>query len=458
MSLTAALLLDPHRDRRDVWIAYRTDGIAGSGTASDPYNGSTWERFDAVLRSVPEDSILRLGPSPRDAEGDPVPFLTRGYYDGAPADYGWQPKRGQNIIGSGIDVTVLRLTGAQQTGGHYFAIGHPLATDLDHPGTQVNLCEISDLTIDCNLDGQPTDVACGAVRLKGHHARIRRVKAIQWGSRTSARGYVLSVITADAQAPEREISDIGIQESTVVDPAPGSTGGAVLLHAGGNPAGPGSEDAFGEVPFIRHCIAEGDAAHLDRDDRGLSMSACLGGVVEGNSVRDVRIGGPMEEQWGTRSVVVRHNRFRNVLVGPYWKLHGGAALRLEQGLIAQNLIDLAPSPDGVQQPVAILFSNEGPNVVGNLMIRGNTFRCGGGVLPGVAAQVDRAGGVLVRDNRVENAAAFPFQTSLCGHARYQNNRTPAGALVRGYDTVTERSSEELDTEVEDALALVLLEH
>ena len=38
MSLLDALLLDPAPF--NVWIAFRTDGIKGSGTASDPYDGS----------------------------------------------------------------------------------------------------------------------------------------------------------------------------------------------------------------------------------------------------------------------------------------------------------------------------------------------------------------------------------------------------------------------------------
>ena len=38
MSLLESLLLDPAR--LDVWIAARVDGVKGTGTESDPYNGS----------------------------------------------------------------------------------------------------------------------------------------------------------------------------------------------------------------------------------------------------------------------------------------------------------------------------------------------------------------------------------------------------------------------------------
>src|SRR5437899_5908058 len=39
MSLTEALLLDPYPF--EVWIAARTDGVRGSGTQADPWNGSS---------------------------------------------------------------------------------------------------------------------------------------------------------------------------------------------------------------------------------------------------------------------------------------------------------------------------------------------------------------------------------------------------------------------------------
>ncbi len=48
MALLDALLLDPCR--MDVCIsATRSDGAAGSGTQSDPYDGSTRARFDAAM-------------------------------------------------------------------------------------------------------------------------------------------------------------------------------------------------------------------------------------------------------------------------------------------------------------------------------------------------------------------------------------------------------------------------
>src|SRR5258708_9277291 len=51
MSLLDALLLDPLR--MNVWIAVRTDGVAGTGTQNDPYDGSTQGKFDALMNAMP---------------------------------------------------------------------------------------------------------------------------------------------------------------------------------------------------------------------------------------------------------------------------------------------------------------------------------------------------------------------------------------------------------------------
>ena len=80
MPLIDALLLDPAPF--NCWISYRTDGIKGSGTVADPWDGSTAARFDARMRELPPYTRLHLGANPRDSEGKAIPFLTKGYADG----------------------------------------------------------------------------------------------------------------------------------------------------------------------------------------------------------------------------------------------------------------------------------------------------------------------------------------------------------------------------------------
>lgn len=53
----------------EVWLAVRTDGIAGDGTRESPHDASTAAEHDAILVSLPADTVINYG------EGT---FLTRG--------------------------------------------------------------------------------------------------------------------------------------------------------------------------------------------------------------------------------------------------------------------------------------------------------------------------------------------------------------------------------------------
>jgi hypothetical protein len=242
MSLLDALLLDPYQI--NVWIAYRTDGVKGSGTQNDPWDGSTyfaapvtisglvntgleatattsvahgysandvvtvdvqtnpagWSgtfliytvtsttfkylmnnllgggtpsgmsaskalssgssffRFDGIMNTLVANTCVHLGPTTANR-----PFLTKGFkVEGA---LGLSVKPAMKIVGSGIDVTTLRLVGQA---GMCYAIGHDFAAGM------VDYFEISDLSIDCN-QMVPTglgNASCGAVRVMGNHARV----------------------------------------------------------------------------------------------------------------------------------------------------------------------------------------------------------------------------------------------------------------------------------------------
>ena len=136
MPLTDALFLDPAPF--NVWIAARTDGIQGCGTSpGDPFNGSTQALFDGVMQSIaaqfPAKKVtIHLGPGT---------FLTKGYN---PNTGGWQMKAGMRILGSGIQLTTLKLV--TPAAGQNYVIGHDLGS-----GTRADLSEVMDLTIDCNL-------------------------------------------------------------------------------------------------------------------------------------------------------------------------------------------------------------------------------------------------------------------------------------------------------------------
>ena len=139
MSLLDALLLDPVPF--DFWIALRSDGINGSGTQSDPYDGSNVKSGARALGLTNSDALY-----PREATAS--------------------------------------------------------CSDLS----------ISDLTVDCNLQGQPftqrmdyAEVTCSAISVVGGFVRIHRVKAINWGAQTAAaEAFVIAVSGSHPDFPTKE--------------------------------------------------------------------------------------------------------------------------------------------------------------------------------------------------------------------------------------------------------------
>ena len=133
-------------------------------------------QFDEIFALLGANTAIHLGPGE---------FLTRGYGESAG---GPQPKSGQKISGSGISVTTLKMVNAPRRSlgawvtGNYSVIG-----TLAH-GANVQFFEVSDLTLDCNLDGQLIGgqefplIACQGIMMSGAHLRYRRVRAINFRS------------------------------------------------------------------------------------------------------------------------------------------------------------------------------------------------------------------------------------------------------------------------------------
>jgi hypothetical protein len=259
MSLSHALLLDPYRfpalaNLYAVWLAVRTDGVGGSGTANDPYDASTAAKFDGWMSVFPAGTLVNLGPGV---------FQTNGYADGVSG--GWQAKAGMRIVGAGIDVTTLKLVGAATDNKHYHAISHAL--DSGTSPTPAEFFEVSDLTVDCNLEGQSSGkTACGAVRVMGRHCLISRVKAVNWGSKvdpaaSTQPAFVFAALTGTVAGGGSltigEYENTGIEQCIAVEPTPGSRQAVTAFHVGNR--GDNTSAAaqpFGKVPYIRNCFVD----------------------------------------------------------------------------------------------------------------------------------------------------------------------------------------------------------
>jgi hypothetical protein len=150
---------------------YTMTGVPGADA-----QGALWARLSpstgiVIPSSRPTPMAVRLGPGT---------FETRGYNPIAvpPSSRSWSPQSGMKILGSGIDVSLMKLVRAviDNNANDYTAIGSETPKFLDSFAA-------SDFTIDSNVAGQPSQlVACGAIAAYGMHSRLRRIRAINFGT------------------------------------------------------------------------------------------------------------------------------------------------------------------------------------------------------------------------------------------------------------------------------------
>jgi hypothetical protein len=180
----------PTETKKEVWLALRADGALGSGSAADPYDASSPTLLDDRMNSFPGNTTIHLGPGI---------FQTRGW---SPNIGGWLPLPGQKIMGAGIDATILKLVGVTDIAATTSAIGGFFTHFLPN-------FEAADFTIDCNLAGQPIPegqsyaaVSCAAIQVGGRHVRLRRLRAINFGSQAKVPvdGYIECFVMSPAFA------------------------------------------------------------------------------------------------------------------------------------------------------------------------------------------------------------------------------------------------------------------
>src|SRR5437899_9111307 len=121
------------------------------GTIADPYEVSTQSKFDSVMSSMPANCTIHL------LGGT---YMTKGSWNG------FWIKTGQRILGSGIDITTIKLTNSSSC----FVLG-------DHDDHAKGI-EVSDLTLDANAQNNGTSITFGGIAINGSRAAIRRVKVV----------------------------------------------------------------------------------------------------------------------------------------------------------------------------------------------------------------------------------------------------------------------------------------
>lgn len=154
----------------EIWITLRADGKPGTGTQSDPYDGSTSKRFDGIMASTPPVSLIHLG--------DPEQPMT------FPTDIRktWQVRSGWVVEGYGMYQSIVKLVG-DASGIHggvscfFNNSWEALANNvvMSALGFDSNWAEIS-LTADTGLGGEK-NIKTGAVSLSGNNNLLDQIRS-----------------------------------------------------------------------------------------------------------------------------------------------------------------------------------------------------------------------------------------------------------------------------------------
>jgi hypothetical protein len=221
-------------------------GANATGTLTctlDPYE------FDALMRSLPVNTTIHLGPGT---------FETKGFCLSAPAIFAsWQPKSGWRIVGSGIDVTVLKVVEATIPDAHYFGIG----TIFYNSAYRLNGFDVSDLTVDSNLPGQPVPagkdfapIICGAILAAGSYIRIRRVRAINFGGQSFAETFVIAAGYGTPDVPE--VVDCVIEECICEQPFISNKEVTTVINIGAGERSTDGVTTWHRACAVRNCVVD----------------------------------------------------------------------------------------------------------------------------------------------------------------------------------------------------------
>ena len=389
----------------EIWITPAGPDKTGTGTAGNPYVCSSAASFDALLPTIKAGSSIHLMAGT---------FATEGLV-AIPA--------GCKLRGAGMDATTVRMLDNFANFAGRFGGTDPAAIGQDYPllGSQGDGTEVSDFTIDCNLQNQNyswsqgtntwNGICISAVSLAGGNVRLSRLKAINWGTTTAGTE---CFVFNEANLPGAASTNLLMEECVITEPANVSfQNGADGFCFGSAPldlSKPGSQGWLSNVE-IRNCrcfnvgvgtfgnpayfkgISLGNAvdgekidgnmfSNVGGDNIGTSCGSLINLSIDNNMLLNALVGiGFQASDWcgGTNAsyyVSIKRNiRISNNLITV---TSGGVALELTgfsgqpvQGLDIEN--NLVKAADGSGQIIALSL-----DYAENLTVKNNTLDANGG--------------------------------------------------------------------------------
>lgn len=327
------------------WLKPRTDGQPGNGTQADPFNGSTPDMLDSRLDRMPPHAVVNFLPGEYRSRG-------RNNITG-----GWQPKRGQKLIGEGAE-SVLKLVEAQEEGSPHVLIGSEYNAQCDG-------LEISNLTLDCLIDAQPGVVAAGGIAVYGSHVKIERVQVENWGSRTDRfEGFA---VAANGGHPDygSACGNLIIQCRAVKATRNMSAAGATAFAVFG-----ADELRWAHrAPVIRECFVSGRGSRLVR---AFTITGSIDGLVEESSAEQCQFGYYADSSFN-HGITIRKNWFHDCEIGVGWNYGDRQPGIIEPRVaILENLFGITPAGDSARVGISLTGTKQdGPSTFEHAAIRRN---------------------------------------------------------------------------------------
>ncbi len=439
--------MDPHLSR-EVWIAFRTDGIAGDGTQMNPFDGRTAIKFDAAIRSLCTEPmmpvVIHVGPGLFRTEGvlwceggvdyffkyadTPKYPLRRDEIPGQTVSHGWVLYEGWKIIGSGRDATTLQF--ALYTTGSYagtnqssYVVGSARGTW----GYWGDGTEVRDMTIDCNFAeiGARQYYTCAGVELFGKDTLVDNVRVINawgnFGTNQECFAIFLSAPFVETWVQDWQnwpdvhgIVDNAVISNCIVEKFQGNyTLGALIHPSQGTGVSP---DYYGT---IRNCVFDGAKTFA-----GPAAAPVLWDNLITNCASSVQ--GDIYYE-GADRVSIRGNTILNAQKG-ITLINPGRTVNRDS-IIENNTIIFASGLNG-KTGIGISKGNS-PGEFNNFAIRNNTVVFTGGT-NNKGIYVD-ANGTVVEGNRIINQTLASETYQAATNTTFFNNHTETGGVPAGLE-------------------------
>ena len=396
----------------EVWI--RPDGVnsTGTGTAADPWVATDAATFETIMSGalIPTNSTIHLmGGTFHTVQGI-------------------NPKLGWKIRGAGIDATTIKM----DTISNPSSTGSIAVIGLLY-GQRRDGCEVSDLTVDCNLQASPGAAVTG-VNLNGDETRISRVKAINWGSQNAAECFIIGILSDDGSPGIR--TNCVIEDCIIGHPAPVThTQGATALFILGQPTTPGP---FTETPGvgwiagaeIRNCVITGVAQGTANNPtyfNGISAFNTVGFKATGNRIIDVAGTAFYASCGSLYNCVVENNFFMDVLYGVYFINTDACSTNhfiRENIQVRNNFITVKANGWGID----VYAYGSATNIV----VKDNSVGRSGSGSPHHGIQFINLEQVSFEDNIVDGPFLFGsgFESANTTFASARNNHTSTGTSIQ----------------------------